>query len=457
VVKQSTVKAAHKVIELTENLQQLVVAGDLLGAAEEVQRKEAACSEANALEATRGNTDSHNISNVIEIESSSTSTSTSSDIDNIPLSRVYASIHKSLSPSPSTKHQKKPDDDAFVPMYPFVLERIGEMSQMRVDVCKGLPANHPFQPPMIEPLQSIPADVEVEGEPTVPESVNHEESSSSHPKPTTQTSDPSVLVELANHYSGELPEFESNLERSSEASSDEVTLESPQQQAPNLQMASNTCTDLIIHPVYQTYYLNATHSNISLGIALRNFANKNVSSHILFSYENPSSEQPTLIVQPLSVAPPSKATFVSQTHNVNPTEPEQTHQWFRPGFLNQSLGSSSTSALESVLDQPSEPSTQMAVTENTATYLPSSSTQAYQTCTPIQTTNISSPPTLFLDSIILADVCESIFKELNKLVKARNNFVHEEDYVKEWRRLREKVDVVMSELQKSSLEAHNNA
>jgi len=43
-------------------------------------------------------------------------------------------------------------------MYPSVLERIGEMSQMRVDICKGLPANHPFQPPMIEPLQFIPVD-----------------------------------------------------------------------------------------------------------------------------------------------------------------------------------------------------------------------------------------------------------------------------------------------------------
>jgi len=99
----------------------------------------------------------------------------------------------------------------------------------------------------------------------------------------------------------------------------------------------------------------------------------------------------------------------------------------------------------------------LAVTENTATYLPSSLTQALQTCTPIQTTNISFPPTLFLDAIILADVCESIFTELNKLVKAKNNLVHEEDYVQEWRRLRERVDFVMSELQKSSLEAHSNA
>jgi len=188
-------------------------------------------------------------------------------------------------------------------------------------------------------------------------------------------------------------------------------------------MASNTCTDLIIHPVYQPYHLNATHSNISLGIALRNLANKIASSHILLASENPSSEQPTLVVQPLNVAPPSKATFVSQPQH----------------------------------DQPSEPSIQMVVTENTATDLPSSSTQALQTCTPIQTKNISSPPTMFLDSIILADVCESLFMELNKVVKARNNLVHEEDYVQEWRRLRERVDFVMSELQKSSLEAHSNA
>ena len=121
-------------------------------------------------------------------------------------------------------------------------------------------------------------------------------------------------------------------------------------------MASNTCTDLIIHPVYQPYHLNAIHSNISLGIALRNLTNKYASSHILFASEHPSSfsEQPTLVVQPLSVAPPSEATFVSQPQH----------------------------------DQPSEPSTQMVVTENTATDLPSSSTQAIQTCTPIQTVSL---------------------------------------------------------------------
>lgn len=125
-----------------------------LNATEEGPREIVACSkfdisEADASEATRGNTDSHNISdNIIEIESTSTSNS-SETINNIPLSRVYANLHKDLVPSPSTKHKKKPENDEFVPMNPNVLERIVDMAQMRIDVCQRLPVDHPLQPPMI--------------------------------------------------------------------------------------------------------------------------------------------------------------------------------------------------------------------------------------------------------------------------------------------------------------------
>jgi len=101
---------------------------------------------------------------------------------------------------------------------------------MRLNVCARLPADHPFQPLVIESLQSIPADAEVISEPAVPESANHEESSSSHPKPTTQTSESSILDELVNHYSIELPGFEPNLEKASEIAFEEVILEDPQQQ-----------------------------------------------------------------------------------------------------------------------------------------------------------------------------------------------------------------------------------
>jgi len=43
------------------------------------------------------------------------------------------------------------------------------------------------------------------------------------------------------------------------------------------------------------------------------------------------------------------------------------------------------------------------------------------------------------------------------LVKTRNNFVHEKVYVDEWARLRNRVEYMMCELQKLSLEAHDKA
>jgi hypothetical protein len=182
-LKESTIEAVQKVIELTGSLQELVVADELLNAAEEVQREEATCSEAAASGMTKGNTESHNTSNnVIEIESSSTSisasTSTSLDnIDDIPLNRVYENLQKSLAPSPSTKHQKKPIVDEFVPMYPSI------------------------QPPFIQPLQTIPADAEVERDQAVHKFDIPASTSSPQPQPTTQSSNLSVLEELTNHYS----------------------------------------------------------------------------------------------------------------------------------------------------------------------------------------------------------------------------------------------------------------
>jgi len=43
------------------------------------------------------------------------------------------------------------------------------------------------------------------------------------------------------------------------------------------------------------------------------------------------------------------------------------------------------------------------------------------------------------------------------LVGARNNLVHEESYEKQWRRLRERVKFVLSELQRSSFDAQDFA
>ena len=112
-------------------------------------------------------------------------------------------------------------------MYPSVEERLLDMQQRRIDACKNLPANHPLQPPIIEPIQFVLADVEGAVNYTGSDSTNIDVSSSHpySPTQTTQTSEPSIIQDLMNHYSGELPGFESNLEKASDIASDEVMTE----------------------------------------------------------------------------------------------------------------------------------------------------------------------------------------------------------------------------------------
>jgi len=43
-------------------------------------------------------------------------------------------------------------------------------------------------------------------------------------KTTTETSEPSIIQNLVNHYSGELPEYESNQDKASDIASDEVMI-----------------------------------------------------------------------------------------------------------------------------------------------------------------------------------------------------------------------------------------
>jgi len=63
------------------------------------------------------------------------------------------------------------------------------MQQMRIDACKNLPGNHPLQPPVIEPIQSIPAVAEGEGDCVGTNLANTIVSSSTPNSPTTQTSE----------------------------------------------------------------------------------------------------------------------------------------------------------------------------------------------------------------------------------------------------------------------------
>jgi len=204
-LKKTIGEAARAAIALSEDLQQLV-------------RSETAPSKAAA---SRGNSD-HSPS-VIEVESgseTSNSTSTSSldlsDLDDVTLSLLYKNI------SPTTKPKQKANSKPFEPKYPAVLKSIGEMSQMRVDICNKLPVDYPLQPQMVEPLNIAPADAEGSDEPagsasattatssqsdqpTLVKPLNFAqtqtqtetcEPSNSQPKSPTKQSEPNVLDQL---------------------------------------------------------------------------------------------------------------------------------------------------------------------------------------------------------------------------------------------------------------------
>jgi len=355
--RESTAEAAQLGLELIENLQQMAMTGNLVESeadgmameAAEVNQEEAGCSEAPGVsEAPEGNSISH-IAEIVEIGSStssetrssssslSSSSSTSSDPNDIPLSKIYSTLNKDLSPSPSTKTSKKPDYDTFVPMYPSIEERLIGLQQRRIDACIHLPVDHPLQPPMIEPIQSLPADAKGADDHTGtnPANINVSSSTPNSPTQITQTHEPSIIPDLEKHYSGELPGYVSNQEKASNIASDEVMTESPQQLEPNQEIASTTNLDSVLIP--------------------EPISKQSVPELVVL--EKPSSE----------LSAPEQVINSQSTTTNTPTEPET-----------------------SVNDQPSSSNLEIQHVAHSKT-------------------NVPSPPTLFLNSTILANVCENIF------------------------------------------------
>jgi len=74
------------------------------------------------------------------------------------LSPSNDSDHDEMSPGQRMKMLPKSSPKPFEPKYPAILQSIGEMSQRRVDICNKLPADHPIQPPVITPVNMIPAN-----------------------------------------------------------------------------------------------------------------------------------------------------------------------------------------------------------------------------------------------------------------------------------------------------------
>ena len=194
--------------------------------------------------------------------------------------------------------------------------------------------------------------------------------SDSQPKAPIKYSEPNVLEQLVSHYSSELPEVESELQKASEVASDEVASESPQQQSPNQQTASTTI------PII-----------------------------------------------------PDQTESLDCTEQVS--EPEATD-------------------MEVKMTNPSSTSAPDDLTETNVTTLPTN--LAIQPITPPKRTKIPSPLTMYLDSSLLADVCENIFQELNRLIQTRNDLIQKNSYEQSWKRLKERVENVLNALQRTCMD-----
>lgn len=160
------------------------------------------------------------------------------------------------------------------------------------------------------------------------------------------------------------------------------------QKAHNKWLQINTYIELVIHPDYKPCDLSATHSSISFAIALRNLANMLI--HI----------KPLSVIQMLN-----QEHLISQI-GLFAVQWTLIMKWLMCILI--------VILILLLVDIPTSSSIQ-STSDQTLTIAP-------------QTINVSPPPTLLLDYVILKYVCENIFVDLDKLVKSKNNFVHTEKY-----------------------------
>jgi len=101
---------------------------------------------------------------VVEISSGNSSSYISSD--SYDLSEGTINFMRQIDEKLQKATQSVPNETDSVNQPPFqhsssytaILQDIGKMSERKVEICNQVPANHPFQPPTIEPLQMILPD-----------------------------------------------------------------------------------------------------------------------------------------------------------------------------------------------------------------------------------------------------------------------------------------------------------
>jgi len=89
--------------------------------------------------------------------------------------------------------------------------------------------------------------------------------------------------------------------------------------------------------------------------------------------------------------------------------------------------------------------------QSTSDQNPSSSNLSIELVEPTFS-DIPKPPSVFLHLPFLATVCLDIFKKAKQLIETRHDMAHGGNYQKQWKRVVERVQLVFSEIQRSSLD-----
>jgi len=147
-------------------------------------------------------------------------THNSSNIDDVPLRKVYSSLEKTLSPTPSTKPQPRTDDD---------------VKESAPSLVKPLQAIHPDGDSIVCPPY-LDVDTRIEE--------------------LTKRKD-EVLSRIAQARASQTSSSsfppKPELEKAFETVPETTVLENQQQPETKLQMASEICTTLIIHHDFKPY------------------------------------------------------------------------------------------------------------------------------------------------------------------------------------------------------------
>jgi len=243
----------------------------------------------------------------------------------IQTSDLPSTIPTPLSPS-------KPSPKPYESNYSTILKSIGEMSQRRVEICNQLPADHPFQPPTIEPLNMILPNNPQPSQPTNQTPLQEEQTSAaaecSEDPEEPKTSDlpkcdsPSNLFSLEKHLGGELQETPQKATTSASEKTDVVN----QQQPKPIQQTTPEPTQSSTQTQTSTPTQTSTKQQIIPEFVVASVAKESVQvteSETAVSITNPSPTKNLPLTtndQPSSSSSPSIQTPTKQPPNLLKSE-----------------------------------------------------------------------------------------------------------------------------------------